>query len=96
MFGSCKPTIFSCDNQGTVSIAKNPKHHCDDEARRYAASFRQDRFEKGNINVEYGATEDILSDPIVMKELANVLTIMRSNFAIMLMWRRSFSLLIVL
>jgi len=63
------PTILFCDNQGAISLAKNPTHHAKTKHVDVQLHFLRDRVNKGTINVEYCPTEDMLAD-IMPKRLA--------------------------
>jgi transposase InsO family protein len=63
-FGMSKyaPTTLFCDNQGAISLAKNPTHHAKTKHVDVQLHFIRDHIEKGTINVEYCPTEDMLAD----------------------------------
>jgi hypothetical protein len=63
------PTTLFCDNQGAISLAKNPTHHAKTKHVDVQLHFIRDHIEKGTINVEYCPTEDMLAD-IMTKGLA--------------------------
>jgi hypothetical protein len=62
-------TILFCDNQGTISLAKNPTHHAKTKLFDAQLHFIRDHIEKGTINIEYCPTEDTLAD-LMTKGLA--------------------------
>ena len=63
------PTVFFCDNQGAISLAKNPTHHAKTKHVDVQLHFIRNHVEKGTIKVEYCPTEDMLAD-IMTKGLA--------------------------
>jgi hypothetical protein len=63
------PTTLFCDNQGAISLAKNPTHHAKTKHVDVQLHFIRDHIEKGTIKVEYCPTEDMLAD-ILTKGLA--------------------------
>src|SRR5947199_2604157 len=63
------PTTILCDNQGAISLAKNPTHHAKTKHVDVQLHFIRDHIEKGTIKVEYCPTEDMLAD-IMTKGLA--------------------------
>jgi transposase InsO family protein len=63
------PTTLFCDNQGAISLAKNPTHHAKTKHVDVQLHFIRDHIEKGTINVEYCPTEDMLAD-LMTKGLA--------------------------
>jgi hypothetical protein len=63
------PTTLLCDNQGTISLAKNPTHHAKTKHVDVQLHFIRDHVEKGMINVEYCPTDDMLAD-LMTKGLA--------------------------
>jgi hypothetical protein len=63
------PTILRCDNQGAISLARNPSHHAKTKHVDVQLHFIRDHIEKGTIRVEYCPTEDMLAD-IMTKGLA--------------------------
>ena len=64
-----EPTILLCDNQGAISLAKNPLHHAKTKHVDVQLHFIRDHIEKGTINVEYCPTDDMLAD-LMTKGLA--------------------------
>jgi Reverse transcriptase (RNA-dependent DNA polymerase) len=56
------PTILYGDNQGAISLAKNPTHHAKTKHVDVQLHFIRDHVEKGTINVEYCPTDDMLAD----------------------------------
>jgi hypothetical protein len=64
-----KPTVLFCDNQGAISLAKNPTNHTNTKHVDVQLHFIRDHVEKGTINVEYCPTEDMLTD-LMTKGLA--------------------------
>jgi hypothetical protein len=63
------PTILFGDNQGAISLAKNPTHHAKTKHVDVQLHFIRDHIEKGTIKVEYCPTEDMLAD-LMTKGLA--------------------------
>ena len=63
------PTTLFCDNQGAISLTKNPTHHTKTKHVDMQLHFIRDHIEKGTIKVEYCPTEDMLAD-ILTKGLA--------------------------
>jgi hypothetical protein len=63
------PTILYGDNQGAISLAKNPTHHTKTKHVDVQLHFIRDHVEKGTFGVEYCPTEDMLAD-IMTKGLA--------------------------
>jgi hypothetical protein len=63
------PTILFGDNQGAISLAKNPTHHAKTKHVDVQLHFIRDHVEKGTINIEYCPTNDMLAD-IMTKGLA--------------------------
>jgi transposase InsO family protein len=63
------PTTLYCDNQGAISLAKNPTHHAKTKHVDVQLHFIRDHVEKGTIKVEYCPTEDMLAD-LMTKGLA--------------------------
>jgi hypothetical protein len=57
-----EPTILLCDNQGAISLAKNPIHHTKIKHVDIQLHFIRDYIEKGTINVKYHPTKDMLAD----------------------------------
>jgi len=64
-----EPSILFRDNQGAISLAKNPTHHAKTKHVDVQLHFIRDHIEKGTINVKYCPTEDMLAD-IMTKGLA--------------------------
>ncbi len=64
-----EPSILFCDNQGAISLAKNPTHHAKTKHVDIQLHFIRDHIEKGTFNVEYCPTEIMLAD-IMTKGLA--------------------------
>src|ERR1700743_1813380 len=71
VFGMSKyaPTTLYCDNQGAISLAKNPTHHAKTKHVDVQLHFIRDHVEKGTISIEYGPTENMLAD-LMTKGLA--------------------------
>jgi hypothetical protein len=62
------PKVLFCDNQGAISLAKNPTHNAKTKHVDVQLHFIGDHLEKGTFNVEYCPTEDMLAD-LMMKGL---------------------------
>jgi len=56
------PKTLFCNNQGAISLAKNPTHHAKTKHIDVQLHFIWDHVEKGTINVKYCPTEDMLAD----------------------------------
>ena len=63
------PRTLLCDNQGAISLTKNPTHHAKTKHVDVQLHFIRDHVEKGTIKVEYCPTEDLVAD-IMTKGLA--------------------------
>jgi Reverse transcriptase (RNA-dependent DNA polymerase) len=63
------PDVLFCDNQGAISLAKNPMHHAKTKHVDVQLHFIRDHIEKGTFNVEYCPTDDMLAD-LMTKGLA--------------------------
>ena len=61
--------VLFCDNQGAISLAKNPSHHAKTKHVDVQLHFIRDHIEKGTINVEYCPTDDMIAD-LMTKGLA--------------------------
>src|SRR5437667_7876310 len=57
-----EPKVLFCDNQGAISLAKNPTHHAKTKHVDVQLHFIRDHVEKGTIKIEYCPTEDMLAD----------------------------------
>jgi hypothetical protein len=57
-----EPTVLYCDDQGAISLAKNPSHHAKMKHFDMQLHFIMDHIEKGTIQVNYCPVEDILAD----------------------------------
>jgi hypothetical protein len=62
-------TILYGDNQGAISLAKNPTYHAKTKHIDMQVHFIRDHVEKGTINIEYCPTNDMLAD-LMTKGLA--------------------------
>ena len=56
------PKTLFCDNQGAISLAKNPMHHAKTKYVDVQLHFIRDHVEKGTIDVKYCPTENMLAD----------------------------------
>ena len=63
------PNILYCDNQGAIALAKNPTHHAKTKHVDVQLHFIRDHIEKGDFEVVYCPTEDMIAD-ITTKALA--------------------------
>jgi len=54
--------MLFCNNQGTISLAKNPTHHAKTNHVDLQLHFIRDYVEKGTIDVKYCPTENMLAD----------------------------------
>jgi hypothetical protein len=61
--------IHSLDNQGAISLAKNPTHHAKTKHVDVQLHFLSDYVEKHTIDVEYYPSNDMLAD-LMTKGLA--------------------------
>jgi hypothetical protein len=55
------PLLYG-DNQGAISLAKNPTHHAKTKHVDVQLHFIRNHVEKGTIQMEYRPTEDMLAD----------------------------------
>jgi hypothetical protein len=63
------PITLHGDNQGAISLAKNPTHHAKTKHVDVQIHFIRDHVEKGTIDVQYCPTEVMLAD-VMTKGLA--------------------------
>ena len=56
------PKTLFCDNQGAISLTKNPTHHAKTKHVDVQLHFIRDHVEKGTIDVKYCPTENMLAD----------------------------------
>ena len=56
------PKSVFCNNQGAISLAKNPTHHAKTKHIDVQLQFIWDHVEKGTIKVKYCPTENMLAD----------------------------------
>jgi transposase InsO family protein len=57
-----EPKVLYCDNQGAISLTKNPMHHAKTKHVDIQLHFIRDHVDKGTIIVEYCPTDDMLAD----------------------------------
>jgi len=55
-----EPKILHCDNQGAISLAKNPMHHAKTKPVDMQLYLIWDHVDKETINIEYWPTDDML------------------------------------
>jgi len=63
------PKTLFWDNEGAISLAKNPTHHAKMKHVDIQLHFIRDHVEKGTINVEYCPTKNMLAE-LMTKGLA--------------------------
>ena len=57
-----KATTIMCDNEGSISLAKNPTHHSRTKHIDVQYHFIQEKLEIGVIRLDYCPTEHMLAD----------------------------------
>ncbi len=62
-------TLILSDNQGSISLAKNPIHHSRTKHIDIQHHFIREKLENGEIELKYCATEDMVAD-VLTKALA--------------------------
>jgi transposase InsO family protein len=62
-------TTIMCDNQGCISLAKNPTHHSRTKHIDVQHHFIRERLENGEISLKYCPTEEMVAD-VLTKALA--------------------------
>jgi hypothetical protein len=55
-------TTIMCDNQGSISLAKNPTHHSRTKHIDVQYHFIREKLEMGVIHLEYCPTEHMMAD----------------------------------
>ncbi len=55
-----KVMVIQCDNQGAISLMKNPTNHARTKHIDVQHHFVRERVENGEVTFEYCSTEDIL------------------------------------
>jgi ribosome-interacting GTPase 1 len=63
-----KAMVIRCDNQGAISLTKNPTQHVRTKHIDVQHHFVQERVENGEVIFEYSSTEDMVAD-VLMKTL---------------------------
>jgi hypothetical protein len=64
-----KATTIMCDNQGSIALAKNPKHHSRTKHIDVQHHFIREKMEEEVINLTYCPTQDMVAD-VLTKALA--------------------------
>ena len=62
-------TAIMCDNQGSISFGKNPRHHSRTKHIDVQYRFIREKLERGVIRLEYCPTEHMFAD-VLTKGLA--------------------------
>jgi predicted lipase len=57
-----KVMVIRCDNQGAISLTKNPTQHARTKHIDVQHHFVQERVENGKITFEYCSTKDMVAD----------------------------------
>ncbi len=57
-----KVMVIRCDNQGTMSLTKNPTQHARTKHIDVQHQFVRERVENGKVTFEYCSTEDMVAD----------------------------------
>jgi hypothetical protein len=63
-----KVMVIQCDNQGAISLTKNPTQHAQTKHIDVQHHFVQKRIENGEVTFEYCSTKDMVAD-VLMKAL---------------------------
>ena len=61
-FAQEKPTIIFEDNQGSISLAKNPKYHSRTKHIDIKYHYIRDAIENETIQLEYSPTDEMIAD----------------------------------
>ena len=64
-----KATTIMCDNQGSIALAKNPKHHSRTKHIDMQHHFIREKVEEEIIDLRYCPTQDMVAD-VLTKALA--------------------------
>jgi hypothetical protein len=64
-----KVIVIRCDNQGAISLTKNPTHHAWTKHIDVQHHFAQEQVENGEVWFEYCPTEHMVAD-VVTKTLS--------------------------
>ncbi len=65
-----KVMVIQCDNQGAISLTKNPIHHAQTKHIDVQHHFVRERVENGEVRFEYCLTEHMVVD-VLTKALSN-------------------------
>ncbi len=57
-----KVMMIRCDNQGAISLTKNPTHHARTKHIDVQHHFVQERVENGEVRFEYCSTKHMMTD----------------------------------
>jgi len=57
-----KATVIRCDNQGAISLTKNPTQHARTKHIDVEHHFVRERVENGEVTFEYCSTEEMVAD----------------------------------
>ncbi len=57
-----KAMVIQCDNQGAISLMKNPRQHARTKHIDVQHHFVQERIENGEVMFEYCSMEDMVAD----------------------------------
>ncbi len=60
--GEKKMMVIRCDNQGAISLTKNPTHHARTKHIDVQHHFVRKRIENGEVRFEYCPTEHMVAD----------------------------------
>jgi hypothetical protein len=63
-----KAMVIRCDNQGAISLTKNPTQHAQTKHIDVQHHFVRERVENGEVIFEYCSTEDMVAD-VLTKEI---------------------------
>jgi hypothetical protein len=59
-----KAMVIRCDNQGAISLTKNPTQHAQTKHIDVQHHFVRERVENGEVTFEYCSTEDMVADAL--------------------------------
>jgi hypothetical protein len=65
-----KAMVIGCDNQGVISLMKNPTQHVETKHIDIQRHFVQERIENGKVMFEYCSMEDMVAE-MLTKALLN-------------------------
>jgi lipoate-protein ligase A len=60
-----KMVVIRCDNQGVISLTKNPTHHAQTKHIDVQHHFVRERVENGEVRFEYCVTEHMVADVLI-------------------------------